>query len=239
MYEPEYAECYDVRDNVILIQSVLSEAEYEFIFPYRDASMTYEVFLKAASLFPMFCGERNVVNMNLFTDSTACKRELAFFFAHISYDSSSKDVSIAEQWRQGLQYMDDQTCQFEPSTNYLCAQADSFDPIWTPTAGKMYYGRGPIGIKKSKTYALFSRAWYQDRHDGQDVLLQSPESIKNDPIMLFASAFWRYMVPVKPAPSPHQVAAGFYMPNSYELANGILNAFGATTLALQGFDECG
>ena len=47
------------------------------------------------------------------------------------------------------------------------------------------------------------------------------------------------MVPVKPAPSLHQIAAGFFTPNSYETINGIMNTFGATTLALVGFDECG
>ena len=99
MFEPDEVECFATRDNVGTIQSVLSETQYEYIFPNRDASLTYEVFLKAASLFPMFCGERNMVNINLFTDQSACLRELATFFAHVAYDSSSKDVTIAEQWR--------------------------------------------------------------------------------------------------------------------------------------------
>jgi hypothetical protein len=54
-----------------------------------------------------------------------------------------------------------------------------------------------------------------------------------------ASALWRYMVPIRPAPSLHEIATGLFVPEIYDLMNLILEGFGTSTLVMGGMDECG
>ena len=101
MIEPRLASCQAERENVQLIRSLFTEEDYEYVFEYRDASLTYEVFLEAASLFPMFCGEFVARSPNLETKEKACMREMATFFAHIAVESGTPDglPSGGDDWR--------------------------------------------------------------------------------------------------------------------------------------------
>ena len=49
-------------------------------------------------------------------------------------------------------------------------------------------------------------------HDGSAVLLEEPDQIISEPLVGMTSAFWRYMVPIYPAPSLHELAVGLYTP---------------------------
>ena len=59
------------------------------LFPYRNDGYKYKYFLRAVAQFPKFCAERKLENAyaNLKNETTACKRELAALFAHITYES--------------------------------------------------------------------------------------------------------------------------------------------------------
>ena len=57
-------------------------------------------------------------------------------------------------------------------------------------------------------------------------------------MLAFASALWVYMTPISPKPSIHDVVAGFWEPNSFDLANGLTIGFGATINILDG-SKCG
>ena len=81
-----------------------------------------------------------------------------------------------------MQYMEDPNCSSEPFSNDACNFADFSDFNWHAIVYQMYYGRGPIGLKENKHYALFSRAWYQDRHEGDLVLRNDAASILDDPV---------------------------------------------------------
>ena len=60
----------------------------------------------------------------------------------------------------------------------------------------------------------------------------------NDGFLAFASAMWAYMTPVPPMPSMHEIMTGFYVPNSYDEAQGISADFGATTNVISAGSEC-
>jgi len=47
------------------------------------------------------------------------------------------------------------------------------------------------------------------------------------------------MTPVSPKPSMHDIVAGFWQPNSFDVANGFALGFGATINVFIGVEECG
>merc|ERR1712044_14299 len=81
------------RTNVQRAMSVLSEADWETLFPSRLEIYTYDNFLQAMAKYPRFCDDHK--------DSTeeadltnACKIELATLLAHVKFESNS--LSLAE-----------------------------------------------------------------------------------------------------------------------------------------------
>ena len=57
--------------------------------------------------------------------------------------------------------------------------------------------------------------------------------------LALGSALWFYMTPAQPRPSMHEVATGFFQPNSVDTNAGIGCTFGATTNIINGGIECG
>jgi hypothetical protein len=240
MKQSIYATCSESAANVQLIKSVFTEAQYEYVFENRESSLTYDVFLQAASLFPMFCGEFVTGTPNLETAEEACMRELSTLFAHIAYESGTRILSQAgdEEWRQGLKYLEDVNCVLESSSNSECARNTENTNFYAPSSGQMYFGRGPIGLRDNDMYGMFSRAYNQDVFSGETVLLEDPSSLTSDPLEMFTSAFWRYMTPFRPAPSLHAIVVGNYVPNADDAAFLIDSNFASTILAIAGRDEC-
>jgi len=70
-------------------------------------------------------------------------------------------------------------------------------------------------------------------------LLNNPERVASEGWLAFASALWIYMTPVSPKPSMHDIIAGFWQPNSFDVANGFTLGFGATINVFVGVEECG
>ena len=69
-------------------------------------------------------------------------------------------------------------------------------------------------------------------------LLESPTDVVNDGFLAFASAIWIYMTPQPPMPSMHEIMTGYYVPNDYDVAEGIKADFGATTNVISDGSEC-
>jgi hypothetical protein len=240
----EQAVCYLDQSNVQLIKEVMPYHYYEGIFMSHHADYTYEVFLQAASLYPKFCGEfiqAGTFSYNYDSASKACRRELATLFAHIAYDSATEEglASGVDSWRYGLSQIEDSVCAGESSSNTDCLFNDVRADLYPPTAGKMYYKRGPLGLKTNELYGKFADAYYHMEFSGADLLLEDPDTLFADPLVAFSSALWRYMTPVDPAPSMHEVAMGHYLPNDVEEDVNITGGFGTTTLILGGMEECG
>ena len=73
--------------NVLMVKDIVSEEIWNNFFPNRKELFKYDHFLRAVAQFPAFCTEYNNVHANLDSYTSACKRELATLFAHITYES--------------------------------------------------------------------------------------------------------------------------------------------------------
>ena len=73
--------------NVELVNSIISEEDWDELFPARQQGYEYEVFLRAVAQYPLFCGEFKPIMHNLQTEFLACRRELATLFAHMVYET--------------------------------------------------------------------------------------------------------------------------------------------------------
>ena len=102
----------------------------------------------------------------------------------------------------------------------------------------MYYGRGPLALKTNEMYAMLSMQYFQDRYDGMSVLLDKPDLLLDDPLLMFTAAFWRFMTPQRPSPSSHAIAVGMYTPDDVDSSNLIESGWAASILAMGGRDEC-
>ena len=77
-----------------MVMSVLSEEQWNYIFPYSNELYDYDSFLMAVGKFPMFCGQ---------DDEQLCKRELSTIFAHMAHEVGTNDPFLdIPAWRQGL-----------------------------------------------------------------------------------------------------------------------------------------
>lgn len=84
-------------------------------------------------------------------------------------------------------------------------------------------------------YGPFSKVIYGD----VTVLLNNPDLVAQEGWLAVSSAIWFYTTPQSPKPSMHDVVAGFWKPNSNDLAAGITSGFGATINIINGGVECG
>lgn len=68
--------------------------------------------------------------------------------------------------------------------------------------------------------------------------LADPDELQDNGFYAFLSALAFYMTPNNPAPSLHEIASGFWLPNDVDNANNITVGFGATINAISP-EECG
>ena len=80
-----------------------------------------------------------------------------------------------------------------------------FDPVYDPQEpSEFFYGRGGMNLKHSTEYARFGKAVYGYK-DSHKIFLERPSLIKDTTRFVFLSAFYKYMTPIYPKPSAHQV----------------------------------
>ena len=98
MWEPADLDAVYLQSNIQRIGTIMGYEDFDFLFPYKDSSWTYEKFLTAAAHYPRFCGRRSRIEEDTFLD--ACKRELAVLLAHIATDTNAFDESDVQPfWR--------------------------------------------------------------------------------------------------------------------------------------------
>jgi len=191
---------------------VFPESKFNEWFP--SSAYNYDSFLKAAAKFPAFCNETN--NPKGYNLNDTCKSEIAAFFAHIKTSSNAltviKDPKCATS-------TDAATCGFKTTAD-----------LNSPTSS-LFYGRGPLALQGDLDYARFSSIFYEG-FDRRADLINNPNRVADDGYHAFASAMYRYMVPKLPAPSPHNVIAGFYIANATDISAGLPSGFGATIQVL-------
>ena len=187
------------QPNVKILQSVLSEEQWNYLFPVANPIYDYHSFLMAAAKFKMFCAEG---------DEDLCKRELSTFFAMTTHESGLEESwSPYPFWRQGFYYITEKACT-PPVGAPECDYKDDGPSaeIWPPVDGVQYFGRGPFQISWNYNYGPFSRMAYDD----DKVLLANPDLVGSNGYTAFLSALWFYMTPQSPKPSMHEIATRLY-----------------------------
>ena len=120
-----------------MIQSVLSEDQWNYLFPMANAIYDYQSFLMASAKFESFCLEG---------DADLCKRELSMFFAMTTHEVGYETQNYTyPTWRQGFYFITEKACTpavGDPKCDY--ASDDETATIWPPQEGVQYYGRGPF-----------------------------------------------------------------------------------------------
>jgi chitinase len=173
---------------------VLTQNDWDTIFPDALDIYTYDNFLRAAGKYPKFCDE-----VKEFTGEAslqnACKLELATLLAHMKH--TSQGLSIAE--KPSCANSVTSACDYHLSSTRFPA-----------TAGAKYYGRGPLMLSYNPQYGALSNIAFGGGLNDSNVLLDNPSLVAEDGRISFLSAIWYYMTKHGRLPTMHDAILGFY-----------------------------
>ena len=113
--------------------ALVSEADFNALFPNRNSFYSYDGLLKAIDVYPAFAGTG---------DETTRKREAAAFLANVAHETGQ------------LVYVE------EIAKGEYCDNSPWFCPC---VPGKRYYGRGPIQLSWNYNYCAASESIFGDR----------------------------------------------------------------------------
>ncbi|WP_323884107.1 glycoside hydrolase family 19 protein [Aeromonas hydrophila] len=224
--------------NVKRVEGLLSESQFNFLFPLRAPEYTYRGFLQAVAKFPAFCGDysdgRNA--------EAICRKSLATMFAHFAQETGGHESWRPEpEWRQGLVWVREMgwTEQMRGGYNAEC-RPDVWQGQQWPCGKfdngefKSYFGRGAKQLSYNYNYGPFSEAMFGTVR----TLLDNPEKVA-DTWLNLASAVFFFVYPQPPKPSMLHVIDGTWQPNAHDRQNGLVPSFGVTTQIINGGVECG
>ena len=224
--------------NVKRVESIISAADWEYLFPQRSPEYTYENFLKATGKFPAFCGDYEDGR----DADLICRKALSTMFAHFTQETGGHTAGLEiPEWRQGLVYIRElgwnETMRdgYNGECNTDIWQGERY-PCGTfeDNTFKSYFGRGAKQLSYNYNYGPFSEAMTGNVH----TLLDNPELVA-DTWYNLASAVFFFMYPQPPKPSMLHVVDGTWVPNAHDVSNGLVPGFGVTTNIINGGVECG
>ncbi|WP_306847382.1 glycoside hydrolase family 19 protein [Aeromonas hydrophila] len=224
--------------NVKRVEGLISESQFNFLFPLRAPEYTYRGFLQAVAKFPAFCGDysdgRNA--------EAICRKSLATMFAHFAQETGGHESWRPEpEWRQGLVWVREMgwTEQMRGGYNAEC-RPDVWQGQQWPCGKfdngefKSYFGRGAKQLSYNYNYGPFSEAMFGTVR----TLLDNPEKVA-DTWLNLASAVFFFVYPQPPKPSMLHVIDGTWQPNAHDRQSGLVPGFGVTTQIINGGVECG
>lgn len=232
-------EDYSDQPNVQRVRRVFTQDNWNEGFPLADSLYSYEDFLKAVGLFPMFCNEMGEDYSDL---DDVCRRELAGLFAHWGQETGKRDPSEGEFWTQGLYYLEEMACSdgFVSWCDYKNGGWSAGETAWPNQAGVQYYGRGPMQLSWNYNYGAFSNVFNVPKvYNSRMLLLENPDLVAEDGYTAFAAGIWFWMTPQPPKPSMHDVMTGIMIPNEADINAGFGANFGTTINIINGGQECG
>jgi chitodextrinase len=225
-------------ENVKRVESIISQDDWNYMFPRRSPEYTYRHFLQAVAKFPAFCGN--------YTDGRdadkICREALATMFAHFTQETGGHTAHWdVPEWRQGLVHVREMGWNETMRGGY---NGECNPDVWqgqTWPCGKFangdfksYFGRGAKQLSYNYNYGPFSQAMFGDVR----VLLDNPEMVA-DTWLNLASAVFFFVYPQPPKPSMLHVIDGTWQPNAHDKSNGLIPGFGVTTQIINGGVECG
>jgi hypothetical protein len=150
-------------------------------------------------------------------NSATCPKILANMFAHFQQETAL--LYYIEEIHKG---------------DYCADWSDWINEAYPCIPGKKYFGRGAKQLSWNYNYGAFSKAMYGDAM----VLLEQPELVATT-WLNFAGTMWFYVTPQPPKPSMLQVVEGTWTPNAVDMAANLQPGLGATTMIINGAQECG
>lgn len=225
-------------DNVKRVESLLSNAQFEFVFPMRAPEYTYRGFLQAIAKFPAICGSYETAAKS----DAVCRKTLATMVAHFAQETGGHNSSSPiPQWRQALVYVREVGWNENSRNGYNgeCNPATWQAKAWpcgkfSDGTFKSYFGRGAKQLSYNYNYGPFSQAMYGTVR----TLLDRPDLVA-DTWLNLASATFFFSYPQPPKPSMLHVIDGTWVPNANDQRNGLVPGFGVTTQIINGGIECG
>ncbi len=223
--------------NVKRVEDIISEDDWNYMFPKRTPEYTYRNFLQATGKFPAFCQTYNDGR-----DSDAiCRRALASMFAHFTQETGGHTASWdVPEWRQGLVHVREMGWDEQARDGYNgnCGMNDWQSQKWTCGTFengdfKSYFGRGAKQLSYNYNYGPFSEAMFGTTR----TLLDNPDIVA-DTWLNLASAVFFFLYPQPPKPSMMHVIDGTWEPNEHDLSTNLTPGFGVTTQIINGGLEC-
>ena len=154
---------------------------------------------------------------NICGKASTCSKVLANMFAHFQQETA------------GLYYIE------EIYKGAYCADWSAWvNEAYPCVSGNLYYGRGAKQLSWNYNYGAFSKAMFGDSM----ILLEKPELVATT-WLNFASSMWFFVTPQPPKPSMMEVVEGTWTPNAADTAANLKPGLGATTMIINGAQECG
>lgn len=225
-------------DNVKRVERLLSEAQFNNLFPLRAPEYTYQHFLQATAKFQAFCGD--------YTDGrnadAICRKSLATMFAHFAQETGAHIEGPIPDWRQALYHLREIGWDENSRNGYNIECAPEFWQSKQWPCGKFedgtyksYFGRGAKQLSQNYNYGPFSDAMFGN----VEKLLNEPQLVA-DTWLNIASAIFFFTYPQPPKPSMLHVIDGTWQPNEHDSkTNGLTPGFGVTIQIINGNAECG
>lgn len=161
-----------------------------------------------------FCASDNEKNI---------KRELAAFFANIAHETRN---GADKQWKDGLMLVK----ELDTNSSYITPNL-----VYPASAGKKYYGRGPLQLSYNGNYGFASDCIFGDKN----TLLKNPELVADDAVIAFETAIYFWMTPQSDKPSAHEAFLGLTKADKNDQSTNYPSGFGTTIFVINGAIECG
>ena len=139
--------------NVKRVEKIMTEAQYDYLFPVRDPAYTYRRFLQAIGKFPAVCDDYSDGR-----DADAiCRRALATMFAHFTQETGGHNPNgDVEGWRQGLVYLREAGCS---ETGGGCGYDSACDISTWQVSASMVISKSSFILMFSGTNMAMWKAW--------------------------------------------------------------------------------
>ena len=160
--------------NVQRVEMLMSDEDFEFLFPERAPEYSYLKFLQAVAKFPAYCGDYDDGR----DAEQICRVSLATTFAHFAQETGGHaEWWEVPEWRQALVHVREMGWNegdrggYNGECNPDVWQGQTW-PCGTYEDGefKSYFGRGAKQLSYNYNYGPFSEAMFGDVR----VLLDSP-----------------------------------------------------------------
>jgi hypothetical protein len=253
--------------NKIAVANILSEQQFNDLFPLRDKFYSYTAFIKAVK-------ELGLVKLKVVRRATSVYQ----------FTRTNKSTGQAAVIRQDEDWNED-WAKKKPDSTYVidygnfCSERDvqtnkkELAAFFAQIAHETRHGEngkyndGLMLIHESNTslpyvadndtyppapgQKYYGRGPMQLSYNGnygyasdcifgdKKVLLNNPSLVETDPVVAFKTAIYFWMTPQTYKPSAHDVMIGKWVPNAADKAAGRTPGFGMTINIVNGAVECG